>query len=563
MRLQTTGSHNTALGYASLRNNISGTKNTAIGIEAGRNATGDGNVFLGRQAGFNETGSDLLYIETSPSSTPLIWGDFANDSIRINGSFSTEFWSIQGTRLEPVNTGSSVFIGLNAGQSDDLTDNYNTAIGSSTLTSNVDGIRNVSVGALSMEDNVSGNYNVAHGFYSLGDNVIGENNTALGAYSGRFSTGSGNLFLGYRSGQNETGDNLLYIENSNSTTPLIWGDFANDSLRVNGSFSTEYWTIQGTRLEPVNTGNSVFIGEGAGENDDLSNNNVFIGTDAGKANITGSNNTAVGYHVLQSNTTGFGNTAMGRSSLLTNSTGKENTAYGFYSLRFNESGKYNTALGFHALQYNTTENYNTAIGYSAFTLGTGYENSTAIGYNAEPDASNTIRLGNSSVTTIGGYAPWSNVSDGRFKTNIKEDVSGLDFILKLRPVTYNLDMDAIAKFHNTPDSTRLLKNEALRSKEVQSGFIAQEVEATALEIGYDFHGVDKPKDASAHYSLRYAEFVVPLVKALQEQQKMIENQAEKIDELTKQTLELEELKVRMAKIEAMLTPPSVGVVKDN
>ncbi|MGD1921700.1 MAG: tail fiber domain-containing protein, partial [Pleurocapsa sp.] len=52
------------------------------------------------------------------------------------------------------------------------------------------------------------------------------------------------------------------------------------------------------------------------------------------------------------------------------------------------------------------------------------------------------------------------VSDKRFKTKVKADVPGLAFINELRPVTYQMNMDAIAKFHNTPDSLRLLKAEA-------------------------------------------------------------------------------------------------------
>ena len=48
-------------------------------------------------------------------------------------------------------------------------------------------------------------------------------------------TGSGNIFLGYKAGYNETGSNKLYIENSDATTPLIFGDFAADSIRINGS----------------------------------------------------------------------------------------------------------------------------------------------------------------------------------------------------------------------------------------------------------------------------------------------------------------------------------------
>jgi hypothetical protein len=81
--------------------------------------------------------------------------------------------------------------------------------------------------------------------------------------------------------------------------------------------------------------------------------------------------------------------------------------------------------------------------------------------------------------------------------------------MKLRPVTYNLDMDAIAGFYDTPDSLRLYDSEQLKASELQSGFIAQEVEIAANSVGYDFHGVDKPKNNESHYGLRYAEFVVP------------------------------------------------------
>ena len=66
---------------------------------------------------------------------------------------------------------------------------------------------------------------------------------------------------------------------------------------------------------------------------------------------------------------------------------------------------------------------------------------------------------------------------------------------------------------------------------VQTGFIAQAVEAAAKSIGYDFSGVDAPKNENDYYGLRYAEFVVPLVIAVQEQQKIIETQQKEIDEL--------------------------------
>jgi len=139
-----------------------------------------------------------------------------------------------------------------------------------------------------------------------------------------------------------------------------------------------------------------------------------------------------------------------------------------------------------------------------------------LGYGTNITASNQIRLGTTAATSIGGFANWSNVSDARFKTNVNENVAGLDFINELRPVTYNLDMNAIADFLNTPDSIRLFEAEALKANVLQTGFIAQEVEAAAKKIGYNFSGVDAPKNSEDHYGLRYAEFTVPLVKAVQE-----------------------------------------------
>ncbi len=64
-----------------------------------------------------------------------------------------------------------------------------------------------------------------------------------------------------------------------------------------------------------------------------------------------------------------------------------------------------------------------------------------------------------------------------------------------------------------------------------TGFVAQEVEAAAKELGYDFSGVDAPKSENDYFGLRYAEFVVPLVKGMQEQQQMIEAQQKEINEL--------------------------------
>jgi hypothetical protein len=82
----TKGGQNTVIGnYAGIAN-IYGDFNTYLGYRAGySNIDGDSNVFLGYQSGYNETGSNKLYIENSDSSAPLIYGEFDNDFVEING----------------------------------------------------------------------------------------------------------------------------------------------------------------------------------------------------------------------------------------------------------------------------------------------------------------------------------------------------------------------------------------------------------------------------------------------------------------------------------------------
>jgi hypothetical protein len=287
--------------------------------------------------------------------------------------------------------------------------------------------------------------------------------------------------------------------------------------------------------------------------------NTANGFGALYSNTTGYNNTANGYKALFSNTLGYSNTASGYDALASNIGGDGNTANGSMALYSSTTGNNNTANGRFALYYNTTENYNTGIGYSAgdintFTQGTflgasaypnadGYSNVMGLGYNTRPTATNQVRIGNSSVTSIGGYAGWTNLSDGRYKTSVQENVKGLEFILKLRPVTYQLDVNRLAsdlkedqkRDENGNIITAADQNDINsrneKSQIVYTGFVAQEVEKAANEIGFNFSGIDAPKNENDFYGLRYAEFVVPLVKAVQEQQKIIEDLTKRIEEL--------------------------------
>nr|BDD45352.1 hypothetical protein 28 [Elusimicrobiota bacterium] len=129
--------------------------------------------------------------------------------------------------------GSNIMIGHNTGWFTN-TGSINTFIGTETSPDNTTGACNTVVGGFSGIGIWSSNYNVIMGYQAGYANPLGSNNTYLGSYSGRNCAGANNVFLGYRSGYNESGSNKLYIDNSDTSSPLIWGDFSNNYVSING-----------------------------------------------------------------------------------------------------------------------------------------------------------------------------------------------------------------------------------------------------------------------------------------------------------------------------------------
>ncbi|MFZ9969952.1 MAG: tail fiber domain-containing protein [Bacteroidia bacterium] len=334
--------------------------------------------------------------------------------------------------------------------------------------------RNISFGDRAHINN-KGSDNIAMGRDALYSNVSGTDNIALGEYSlENLRSGSYNVSLGYQS-----------MFNTN-----------NSMYNVALGFRPLYTQISGYY-------------------------NVALGYYAGYYQYSASYNTAIGTYSLYYNYNGYMNSGLGYASIMYNRLGIYNTGSGAYALYVNQNGNYNTADGAFALRYINGGDYNTAIGYTAGPTSANFDNTTAVGNGAIPTASDEIVIGNGSVTSIGGYADWSNLSDARFKENVQENVKGLDFVMKLRPVTYTLNVHKIYEHTNPFDSTDW-ESKYTRESDVQTGFIAQEVEQAARETGFNFSGVDAPKGETDHYSLRYGTFVVPMVKAIQEQQAEIE-----------------------------------------
>ncbi len=299
-----------------------------------------------------------------------------------------------------------------------------------------------------------------------------------------------------------------------------------------GDYNSHYGYSSGNSSTSTAIYNS-FFGAFSGRFTSTGYFNTAVGASSLYTNSAGQYNTATGYVALYYNTGSY-NTASGVWALYNNSTGNFNTATGTDALALNTSGLYNTAEGNRSLYTNTTGSYNSAFGYNAGTTTNNLSNTTSIGNGAKSSASNQVRIGNSSVTSIGGQVSWSTLSDGRFKRDVQENVSGLDFINQLRPVSYIVDAEAYDAFLGIPDSLRQKQFAARKAPVRQTGFIAQEVEAAITKTGFVFHGVEVPQNEKDHYSIRYAEFVVPLVKAVQELTAKAEAQQKKIDLLLNQ-----------------------------
>jgi len=196
--------------------------------------------------------------------------------------------------------------------------------------------------------------------------------------------------------------------------------------------------------------------------------NTFVGGGAGNFSLSGASNTAVGYIAGNRSDGGTGYTG-GAITYVPTST-----------------GSWNTFLG-------------EGTGATADV-----SNCTAVGVDAYCDATDQVRLGNFYVSSIGGKVGWSALSDRRAKKDVRDLSLGLEFVMGLRPVEYRL------------------KN---GNEKVDMGFVAQDVEEL---LGDGYNVVDVGGDAERTLSLRYADLIAPLVKAVQEQQRVIAESKEEL-----------------------------------
>ena len=367
-----------------VNNQIAGSLDTSNNVVFGTNAgllnSGFDNVVLGHNAFANGGGGEQVVIGANALSSNRngIWNT-------IVGSYG----------LGSHRTGSSnTAIGY-AVLANDTSGGSNTGLGFETLFNNLNGFNNTAIGIYTLFSNTEGSFNIGGGSGALYSNTTGSENTGFGRramYAN--TTGYSNVAIG----------NWAMFSNSDRSNLVAIGDSAllNNGIGVTGPLDAVQNTAVGSKALSANT---------------IGSNNTAVGFHALQSNISGTTNTGFGAFALSTNTTGGGNTALGWAALNYNSNGVANTASGVYALLFNTGGSSNTANGHQALYQNTAGFQNTALGRNALLtnttgsnntgLGFGADvstgaltNSTAIGYNAIVSSSNTIQLGNTSVTTV-------------------------------------------------------------------------------------------------------------------------------------------------------------------
>lgn len=465
--------------------------NLCVGITAG-NAQGTSqgdNTFAGYQSGYNTNGNI--------AATTGMYNTF----IGSNSAFTNTACCNNAHGFQSLYKNTSGYA--------------NVAIGVSASYSNTTGAYNMSMGDSALQTNTTGGLNVALGYKALYSNTTASRNNAIGYRAmGSNTTASGNDAFG----------NVALFTNTTGTQNDAFGDSCMYSNNGTGNAALGY------RAMRANTSG---------------NNNMAFGASALSVNTSGAQNAAIGFATLASNTTTSGNVGIGYEALLFN-TGTGNVGIGVVAAINNTTGDGITYVGDHAGDSNTSGDFNTGVGqYSGATVttadsntfvgayadanSTAHSNCGAFGAYATATADKMIRIGNSNITVIQGQVGFTT-SDGRFKTNVQENVKGLDFIKRLRPVTYKLKPNALDNFMRTGVAVPVDSNGQAQPQangdflsSVQSGLIAQEVEQAAADAGFSTNIVHHPENTYDPYGISYEGLVVPLIKAVQEQQKMIDS----------------------------------------
>ncbi len=242
------------IGHESGVNNTTGIYNSFLGYQAGKsNIDGYGNIFIGYQSGLNNVGlpdpaqvggnygSFNCYVGYEAGYSSLYGAHNAYIGYASGHNSTSDNNTFVGSLSGSQNTvgGDNTFIGAEAGERN-LTGSANVLLGRWAGWNIIDGSGNTLIGSYAGSDLQSGQNNVIIGSGAMADiyygaDGTGSSNVIIGAGAGKKALyGSSNIFIGNMAGSEVTGSNLLYISNTSTETPLIYGNFSNNSFRVNG-----------------------------------------------------------------------------------------------------------------------------------------------------------------------------------------------------------------------------------------------------------------------------------------------------------------------------------------
>jgi trimeric autotransporter adhesin len=424
----TTGANNTAIGHYSLLSNTTGSGNTAMGrLSLFSNTTGIDNTAVGNISLFSNT-TGRYNVACGPGALYANTTGYSNVAIGVNAL------SKSATRYNIVAIGDSALLNNGTGAVFASEGVENTAVGSKSMYSNTLGTDNTAMGHVSLYSNTTGFGNTTAGRASLFSNTTGSFNTAMGLNAlQNNTTGSNNAAYG---------PGALY---ANTT------GYSNVAIGVNALSKSA------TRYNIVAIGDSALLNNGTGAVSATQGaENTAVGSKSLYSVNTGSQNTAAGFRAGYSTNNNFGTYIGYQAGLNTN--GVSNTYIGWGAgtdagVATITTGGDNVCIGVRAGQAITTGNQNIAIGNLANVNTGSLANTITIGHNITNTQSNSVVLGNGSITkwgfgvntgaanilefnnavttarlTAGGV--WTNASDKSLKTNFTP-LNGADMLNRI------------------------------------------------------------------------------------------------------------------------------------